>query len=83
MSIYDSRIEWGYGSNTSSMSYLHICHNVCCSDWNKGTIVGGDIIINQKYNSDSASVYIQLQEMKKLYPNFDVDFKRICTMIFG
>jgi len=82
MAISDSRIEWGYGDSTSTMSYIHICHNDCCNDWNNRGRVGGDIIFDQWLMSDPDFVYERLQEKKEDYPDFADDITRISAIVF-
>ncbi len=82
MNISDSRIEWGYGEDTSIMTYIHICHNDCCNDWNNGPRVGGDIIFNQGLYLNPEHVFKNLEDMMELYTEYESDIKRISEMIF-
>lgn len=70
------------GDSTSTITYIHICHNDCCNDWNNREKVGGDIIFNQGYTSDPDLVYEKLQEKKELYPDFAEEITRISAIVF-
>ncbi|CAI3195306.1 hypothetical protein [Clostridium neonatale] len=81
--LMDSRIEWGYGANSSSLTFLHICANDCCVDYTRGPYVGGDITFyNTLYSENPEFVFERLQELAERYPDYASEFNRISDMIF-